>query len=79
MQAEDLLAWLRATPFEPFRIRLNGGRTFEIRHVEMLRVGKSTANVFSFVGEPADPYEKMEMVSLAAIESVESIETGHIL
>jgi hypothetical protein len=76
MRAEDLLTWVRAAPFAPFRIRLNSGRIFDIRHPEMLRVGRTSANVYSFAGEPADPYEKMEMISLVLIESVEPIEAG---
>ena len=78
MRADDLLTWTRAVPFVPFRIRLNSGRTFDIRHPEMLRVGRSTANVYSFAGEPADPYERMEMISLVLIESVEPIEAAHV-
>jgi hypothetical protein len=70
MRAEDLLTWVRAAPFVPFRIRLNSGRMFEIRHPEMLRVGRTSANVYSFAGEPADPYEQIEMISLVLIESV---------
>ncbi len=75
MRSEDLLVWLRATPFVPFRIRLNSGRSFDIRHPEMLRVGRSSVNVFSFAGAPADPYERMEMVSLILIESLEPLES----
>jgi hypothetical protein len=77
MRADDLLTWTRATPFVPFRIRLNSGRTFDIRHPEMLRVGRSTANVYTFAGEPSDPFERMEMVSLILIESVEPLEVAH--
>ena len=76
MRPEDLIHWVRATPFAPFRIRLNSGRSFEIRHPEMLRVGRSSINVYSFVGEPVDPYERLEMVSLVLIESVEPIESA---
>jgi hypothetical protein len=39
----------------------------------MLRVGRSTINVYSFGGEPADPYETVEMVSLLLIERVEPL------
>ena len=74
MRPDDLLDWTRATPFAPFRIRLNSGRTFDIRHPEMLRVGRSAVNVYTFTGEPADPYERMEMISLVLIESVEPSE-----
>ena len=77
MRPDDLLTWTRATPFVPFRIRLNSGRMFEIRHPEMLRVGRSAANIYTFAGEPADPFERMDMVSLVLIESVEPVELTH--
>lgn len=76
MRADDLLTRVRATPFVPFRIRLNSGRTFDIRHPEMLRVGRSTANVYTFAGEPSDPFERMEMASLVLIETVEPLEAA---
>lgn len=73
MRPDDLLTWIRATPFVPFRIRLNSGRTFDIRHPENLRVGKSSVNVYTFAGEPSDPFERMEMVSLILIASIEPL------
>ena len=78
MRPDDLLTWTRATPFVPFRMRLNSGRTFDIRHPEMSRVGRSAVNVYTFAGEPTDPYERMEMVSLILVESIEPIEASHI-
>ncbi len=77
MRAADLLSGFRATPFVPFRIRLNSGRVFHIRHPEMLRVGLSSVNVYSFSGEPSDPFERMAMASLVLIESVEQLEVAH--
>jgi hypothetical protein len=74
MRYDDLLVWLRAAPFQPFRIHLNSGRTYEIRHPEMLRVGRSSVNIYSFAGDPSDPYERMEMVSLLLIERIEPVE-----
>jgi hypothetical protein len=76
MRPADLLAWLRQIPFVPFRLCLNSGRMYEIRHPEMLRVGRSSVNIYSFVGAPEDPYERMEMVSLVLIERIEPIETA---
>ena len=73
MRPDALLAWGHAAPFQPFRICLNSGRTYEIRHPEMLRVGRSTINVYSFEGEPTDPYETVEMVSLLLIERIEPL------
>ena len=77
MRAEDLDYWLKAASFRPFLIRLNSGRTFEIRHPEMLRVGRTNATVFSFAGDPPDFYERAQMISLVLIESVEPIEAAH--
>jgi hypothetical protein len=75
MRPEDVLAWVRAAPFRPFRIRLNSGQKYEIRHPEMLHVGRSIAHVFWFSGEPTDPYERFEMISLLLIERIEPVET----
>ena len=74
MRPDDVLTWVRASPFRPFRITLNSGRSYDIRHPEMLRVGRSYINIFSFAGEPADPHEKMEMVSLLLVERIEPLE-----
>ena len=75
MRPDDLLEWRRAVPFRPFRIRLNSGRAYDIRHPEMLRVGRTTMHIYSFTGEPVEPHERMEMVSLLLIERIEPIET----
>ena len=74
MRPEDILYWLKAVPFKPFRICLNSGRTYEIRHPEMLRLSRTTMNIFTFAGEPEDPYEKAEMVGLILVERIEPIE-----
>ncbi|MFI5459312.1 MAG: hypothetical protein ACHRXM_28135 [Isosphaerales bacterium] len=74
MRPDDVLEWNRAVPFKPFRICLNSGRTYDIRHPEMLRVGRTTMHIYSFRGEPKDPYEHLEMVGLLLIERIEPIE-----
>jgi hypothetical protein len=33
-------------------------------------------NIFSYVGNPEDPYERMEMVGLVLIERIEPIESS---
>jgi hypothetical protein len=73
MRPADLLAWLRAAPFQPFRIHLASGCSYEIRHPEMLRVGQSSVNVYFYEGDPSDPYERMEMASLILIERIEPL------
>ena len=75
MRPDDLLFWIRAAPFRPFRMHLVGGKSYEIRHPEMLRVGRTSVNIYSFAGKPEDPYERVEMASLVLIERIEPIET----
>ncbi len=75
MRPEDILFWLKLVPFKPFRICLNSGRSYEIRHPEMVRVSRTTMIVFWFAGDPQDLVEKMEMVGLILVEHIEPIET----
>jgi hypothetical protein len=42
----------------------------------MIRVGRSTAIVFSFTGGPDEPFEKMEMIGLILIERIEPMEAA---
>ena len=77
MRPDDLLSWIRAIPFVPFRMRLNSGQHFDIRHPEMLKVGRSAVNVYTFAGEPTDPFERLEMLALILIESIEPLEAAH--
>jgi hypothetical protein len=74
MRPEHIQFWQRAVPFKPFWICLNSGRMYEIRHPEMIRVGRSTAIVFSFAGDPDEPFESMEMIGLVLIERIEPME-----
>jgi len=76
MRPDDVLLWLRAAPFQPFRIVLNSGRTYTVRHPEMLRVGRTSVHFFWFAGEPVDPYERVEMFSLLLIERIEPVEAA---
>jgi hypothetical protein len=63
-------------PFRPFRICMNRGRAYDIRHPEMLKVGRSYVNIFSYSGAPEDPHERMEMMGLLLIERIEPIESS---
>ena len=49
MTSKEILAYVRAEPFRAFQIHMASGRTFDIRHPEMVRVGKN-----DLVIEPVD-------------------------
>ena len=64
LRPDALLTYVRAQPFRPFRIKMLSGAVYDIRHPEMVKVGRSIVNIFSYSGEPSDPFERMEMVGL---------------
>ncbi len=45
MRPDDILELLRAQPFEPFRICLTDGATYDIRHPDMAIVQRSRVTV----------------------------------
>jgi len=76
MTPQEVLNYLQAQPFRPFRIRMNSGRTFTIRHPEMVRVGKRDLLIFTFVDESSSVYDHWENLSLLLIESLSPLEVS---
>lgn len=79
MKPEQLRQLMYREPFEPFRVRLNDGRSFDIKHPKLSLVGES---VF-IIGIPApdDPnpqfYEHQVWVPLRQIDRLDhEVETA---
>lgn len=53
MHYRDLMEWVDADPFVPFRLRLSDGRPIEIHHPNLIWPGRRTA----MIGIPDDPKE----------------------
>lgn len=66
---DNLRYFATLQPFRPFRIHMASGRTFDIRHPEMIEVRSNIAMIFS--SETADLFES---VSLMLMESVHHID-----
>lgn len=63
-----------AEPFRPFRINMASGKTFEIRHPEMVQVGRTTVTIFTYMSDdPDEAKEREQEVSMLLIESVEPL------
>ena len=71
--SRKVLDYVSAEPFRPFRIKMASGQAFEIRHPEMILVGRTSVRVYS----PTDTgqNEKWHDVSLMLMETIEPIET----
>ena len=74
MSSREVLNYLHANPFRSFRIRMNSGRTFDIRHPEMVRVGRRDLLIFTFVSDDPEVYDQWESLSLVLIESLAPFE-----
>ena len=64
-----------AEPFRPFRISMASGRVFEVRHPEMVQVGRTTITVFTYLSDDEEEAKQREHeISLLLIESIEPVE-----
>ena len=69
MSPADVLAALRKRPFEPFRIQVSDGTTYDVRHPELVMVGLGAL----IVGIPASAQEQ------PVYERVETVSLGHVV
>lgn len=74
MSSQDVLGYVKARPFRQFRIHMTSGRDFEVRHPEMVRVGRTSLMVFSFLSDDPDVYDNWETASLVLVESISHLE-----
>ena len=59
-----------AEPFRPFRIHTASGQTFEVRHPEDVRLGRSIVAVYTTPGTDPKGSYCWEKISLSDIESI---------
>ena len=77
ISTRQMASYVHAEPFRPFRVTLVSGRKIEIRHPEMIQLGRSTMTIFTYWSdEPEDAKEQKIEVSLLLTESVEPLETN---
>ena len=73
--AQRLISYVGAEPFRPFRISMASGQALDIKHPEMISVGRSTAHIYFFMSEdPGQVKERVRELSLMLMESLEPIE-----
>jgi hypothetical protein len=73
MRPEDVLFWLRAQPFRPFRITMNSGRSYDIRHPELVRLMRTSLVIFTPSEQP-DVFDGAEMIGLVLIDRIAPID-----
>ena len=66
----EVVEHVLAEPFQAFRIHMASGRTFEVRHPEMAKVGKGAMIVYAPPENDPDGPERWEKISYMLIESI---------
>lgn len=66
--------YVAAEPFRPFRIKMASGQFFEVRHPEMILVGRTSVRVFSMSETGAENGEGWQDVSLMLMETIEPMD-----
>jgi hypothetical protein len=75
MSPEELRDTLRQQPFEPFRVVLTDGVGYDIRHPDLLWVGRRAAYV-GLTGQPGQTlFERAVKVDLLHIVRIEPLNT----
>jgi hypothetical protein len=74
MRAEDIRAFVKKQPFEPFRITLTGGQTYDIVHPDLAMVGhRSIAVGTPRPNGPEAIYDHVVTISYLHIVQIEPL------
>ncbi len=68
--------YVEAEPFRPFRIKMASGSSYEIRHPEMILVGRSSVRVYTNPEGESGNGARWHDVSLMLMETLEPIESA---
>jgi hypothetical protein len=73
MTQEELQEVARKQPFDPFRVVLTTGTTYDIRHPDLIMVGRRSA-IIGVTGDPdATVYDKAVRVDLLHVVAIEEL------
>ncbi len=75
MSPEALNTLLKAVPFRPFRITMVNGKTYDVRHPEMLLLTRRDAFLSVRDNADAEFADRVIAIGLAVVENATPIET----
>ena len=78
MTPKEIVNIVLAEPFRPFRINLASGKTYEIRHPEVVQVGKSNLTIFTPMldDDQGEGNQLWKKISYMLIESMEPLDVA---
>lgn len=72
----QILSYVQAKPFRPFRIHMASGKTIDVKHPEIIKVGKNYVIVFTFVPGQDVLVDEWETLSLMLAESLSHVDAA---
>jgi hypothetical protein len=69
MNAETVREWVNRQPFEPFEVRLSNGETYQVRHPEVLAIGK---NKIGIVDPETDRFVHIALIHVNSIQALQT-------
>lgn len=74
MTLQKIVEYVSAEPFHPFRIKMPSGQVYEIRHPEMILMGRSSVRVYTSATSDPDKPPNWHDVSMMLMETLEPLE-----
>jgi hypothetical protein len=74
MRAEVLSQLIRRKPFQPIRLHLTTGQTYDIRHPEYIIIQRQSAEV-GLDPDPAGIVDRVEYISLLHVVRVQNLDS----
>ena len=74
MTLRKVVEYVSAEPFQPFRVKMASGQAYEIRHPEMILVGRTSVRVYTNTSSDPDKPPHWHDVSLLLMETLEPLE-----
>ena len=69
MNAETIREWLTRQPFEPFELRLSNGEAYQVRHPEVVAIGKNRVVIFN---PETDRFVHIALIHVNSIQALQS-------
>jgi len=76
MRREDIQKLTKTVPFQPFRLFISTGETFDVHHPDMILSTPGAVHIgFPSPGSPVDAVDQVLIVSLYHIQKIETLPT----
>ncbi len=69
MNIETIREWLNRQPFEPFEMRLSNGEVYQVRHPEVVAIGR---NRMAIVDPATDRFVHIALVHINSIQALQA-------